>query len=378
MLKRFLIAGGAMLAVILIIAGIKGLQFYSQMKKFSGMKQQTFVSDEAARQETWQPDFNSVGNLAPVQGVDLSNQLAGTVSAIHFHSGQEVKQGQLLVQLDDSSERAQLEGFQAQEKLAELNARRAHDVFSKHLISQSDVDTADSNLQQARANVANTEAAIAKMAIRAPFRGRTGIRNVNLGQYLPAGTEIVTLQELDHMYVVFSLPEQDLPVLAPHQPVELAVDAYPDRRFSGEINAIDSKVDPASHNVRVQALIANPERLLRAGMFANVSVYAGKPLQVVTIPKAAVTYSLYGDSVFVITPDKDSKDHKGGPALKANEVFVKLGAERGPRVAVVEGVKPGDLVVTSGMQKLHSGTEVEINNSVTPDQTTGAAAHEVH
>ena len=167
-------------------------------------------------------------------------------------------------------------------------------------------------------------------------------------------------------------------MLAPHQPVELAVDAYPDRRFSGEINAIDSKVDPASHNVRVQALIANPERLLRAGMFANVSVYAGKPLQVVTIPKAAVTYSLYGDSVFVITPDKDSKDHKGGPALKANEVFVKLGAERGPRVAVVEGVKPGDLVVTSGMQKLHSGTEVEINNSVTPDQTTGAAAHEVH
>ena len=133
MLKRFLIAGGAMLAVILIIAGIKGLQVYSQMKKFSGIKQQTFVSDEAARQETWQPNFNSVGNLAPVQGVDLSNQLAGTVSAIDFHSGQEVKQGQLLVQLDDSSERAQLEGFQAQEKLAELNARRAHEIGRAHV-----------------------------------------------------------------------------------------------------------------------------------------------------------------------------------------------------------------------------------------------------
>jgi len=241
------------------------------------------------------------------------------------------------------------------------------------LDSQANLDAAANNLKQAQSNLQNDQAAIDKKAIRAPFSGHAGIRNVNLGQYLPAGTVIVTLQELDHMYVTFALPEQDLPLLATHQQVEITVDAYPNSKFEGEINAIDSAVDPNSHNVRVQALIANPEKLLRAGMFANVSVHAGKPVQVVTIPKSAVTYSLYGDSVFIVTPDKDKKDAKGNPVLNAKEIFVKLGDERGTRVAVLEGVKAGDMVVTSGMQKLHSGTTVDINNSVTPDQAPGAS-----
>ena len=373
MLKRFLIAGGLMLAVILIIGGIFGFNLYKTIQGFKNQKHFTFVSEEAAKQETWQPTFSSVGNLDPVQGADLSNQLAGNVTGVYFESGQEVEKGRLLVQLDDSSEQAQLQGYQAQEKLAELNDQRAHDLFSKRLISQSDVDTADSNLKQAQSNVANTQADIAKKAIHAPFSGRAGIRNVNVGQYLPAGTVIVTLQALDHMYASFTLPEQALPVLAPHQKVTATVDAYPGQSFDGVVNAIDSKVDPATHNVRVQALLDNPRHQLRAGMFANVTVSAGKTQQVVTVPKAAVTYSLYGDSVFVITPDKDKKDDKGNPALVANEVFVKLGDERGPRVAVTEGVKDGDMIVTSGMQKLHSGTTVQINNDVTPDQANGEA-----
>ncbi|HVC37760.1 MAG TPA: efflux RND transporter periplasmic adaptor subunit, partial [Gammaproteobacteria bacterium] len=363
----------ALLLVTMVIMEIWGRGVIHQIIAYKTTVQHTFVSDEAAKSENWQPKLNSVGNLDPVQGADLSNQLAANVTAINFNSGQDVNKGQLLVQLDDSSERAQLLGFQAQVKLAELNLKREQKLVRLKLDSQANLDAAANNLKQAQSNLQNDQAAIDKKAIRAPFSGHAGIRNVNLGQYLPAGTVIVTLQELDHMYVTFALPEQDLPLLATHQQVEITVDAYPNSKFEGEINAIDSAVDPNSHNVRVQALIANPEKLLRAGMFANVSVHAGKPVQVVTIPKSAVTYSLYGDSVFIVTPDKDKKDAKGNPVLNAKEIFVKLGDERGTRVAVLEGVKAGDMVVTSGMQKLHSGTTVDINNSVTPDQAPGAS-----
>lgn len=371
--KFFMMGFELFLLVVAIVGVVKVHSTIPMILGFMNQKQVSTVSEEAAKQEVWQPDFSSVGNLAPVQGADISNQVAGNVVAINFESGQHVDKGQLLVQLDDSNERAQLQGFKAQEKLAELNDQRAHELFAKHLISRSDMDTADSNLQQAQSNVANTEADIAKKAIHAPFSGHAGIRNVNIGQYIPAGTDIVTLQALDHMYASFTLPEQALPTLASRQKVDVTVDAYPNQTFSGEVNAIDSKVDPDTHNVRVQALIANPKHELRAGMFANVTVAAGKPQNVITIPKAAVTYSLYGDSVFVIKPDKDSKDDKDKPTLKATEVFIKLGGERGARVAVTEGVKPGDMIVTSGMQKLHTGATVDINNSVTPDNASSEA-----
>lgn len=374
MLKRFLIVGGILLGVLIIVGGTFGTHLYLMIQGFKSHKNIATVSDEAARLETWQPTFTSVGNLDPVEGADISNQVAGNVVAINFHSGQDVVQGQLLVQLDDSNEQAQLEGYQAQLKLAQLNDRRAHDIFAKHLNSQSDVDTADSNLKQAEANVANTVADIAKKAIRAPFAGHAGIRNVNLGQYLAVGTAIVTLQALDHMYATFALPEQALPSLARGQKVAVSVDAYPNETFTGEVNAIDSKVDPTSHTVRVQALIANPGQKLRAGMFANITVSAGKPAQFVTVPKAAITYSLYGDSVFVVNAGKGPKGGKDQPSLTASEVFVKLGQDRGSRVAVLEGVKAGDMIVTSGMQKLHTGSEVQINNDVTPDETQTAGA----
>ncbi len=374
MLKRFLIAGGVLLGIALIVGGVFGFRMYKMIQGFKSQKQIVTVSEEPAKQETWQPNFVSVGNLDPVQGADISNQVAGNVTAINFDSGQEVEKGQLLVQLDDSNEQAQLQGFKAQEKLADLNAQRAHDIFSKHLISQSDVDTADSNLKQAQANVANTQADINKKSIRAPFSGHTGIRNVNLGQYLPSGTVLVTLQALDHMYASFNLPEQALSSLAKGQRMDVTVDAYPNQKFAGEINAIDSKVDPSSHTVRVQGMIANPQHQLRAGMFANVSISAGKPGEFVTVPKSAVTYSLYGNSVFVVAPDKEKKDDKGQPLLTATEVFVKLGDEHGTRVAVLEGIKAGDQVVTTGMQKLHTGATVVIDNNVTPDQTPGAAS----
>lgn len=364
MAKRIFITLGVMLLVMLVIYGTFGIRVALAIKKFSSMKQVTVVSDEAAKADQWQPYLNAVGNLTPVKGVDVSNQLAGTVTAIYFQSGDEVKKGTLLVQLDDSSQRAQLQGYQAQAKLAELTFERTQKLFDKHLASQADVDTAASNLKAAQANVDDTQAAIDKLAIRAPFTGRLGIRNINLGQYLAAGANIVTLQSLDPLYATFALPEQNLAALRVGQKVKLTVDAYPEKTFEGEVNAIESKVDPSTHNVTLQAVIHNPQHLLRAGMFANINVLAGKAQAVVTVPKSAVDYTLYGSSVYLVQPGKDDK---GNPVTEVHQVFVTTGEERDGRVAIEKGVKAGDLVVVAGQQKLHEGMEVEINNSVKLD-----------
>lgn len=364
MLKRIFITIGIMLLVMLVIYGTFGIKVALAIKKFSSMKQVTVVSDEAARSETWQPYLTAIGNLTPVKGVEVSNQIAGTVTAIHFQSGDEIQQGSLLVQLDDSSQRAQLQGFQAQAKLAQLTLDRTQTLFKKHLASQADLDTAASNLKAAQSNVDDTQSAIDKLAIRAPFSGRLGIRNINLGQYLAVGSDIVSLQSLDTLYATFALPEQNLAALRVGQKVQLTVDSYPGKTFDGELNAIESKVDPATHNVTLQAVIHNPGHLLRAGLFANIDVLAGKPRQLVTVPKSAVDYSLYGSSLYLVQPGKD-KD--GKPDFKVKQIFVTTGEERDGRVAIDKGVKAGDLIVTAGQQKLQDGMEVEINNSVTTD-----------
>ena len=365
MAKRIIISLAIMLGVMLVIYVPWGVKLYAAIQGFKHMKQQVVVSDAPARQETWKPYFTSVGNLTPVQGVDVSNQLAGNVTGIYFQSGTEVKQGQLLVQLDDSSQRAQLIGLKAQVQLAEVNFQRARELIKQHLISKSDLDTAENNLKQAQSNLQNDLSAIDKLAIRAPFSGQIGIRNVNLGQYLAAGTSIASLQSLGTLYVQFGLPEQDLATLARGQHVEITVDTYPGRIFSGELTAINSAVDPNTHNVTLQATIHNAEHLLRAGMFANVHVYAGKPQTVVTVPTSAVDYSLYGSSVFIVK--QDGKDAAGKPMTKVTQQFVTTGEERDGRVAIITGLKAGDVVVTAGQQKLQNGMQVEINNSVKLD-----------
>ncbi|MHB8404078.1 MAG: efflux RND transporter periplasmic adaptor subunit [Gammaproteobacteria bacterium] len=363
--KRFMVAFALIVLVLVILAGIKGYQIYSMIQKFSHTKQETIVSDEAARLETWAPYFTAVGNLAPVEGVQVSNQLAGSVTGIYFQSGTQVKKGQLLVQLDDSSQRAQLLGFQAQVKLAEFNLKREQELVRRKLDSQANLDTAANNLEQAKSNLLNDQTSIDKLGIRAPFSGRIGIRNVNLGQYLAVGTSIADLQSLDTMYAQFTLPEQDLATLARGQRVDVTVDAYPKKIFSGELTAIDSAVDPNTHNVTLQATIHNPEHLLRAGMFANVHIYAGEPEPAITVPNTAVDYSLYGSSVFIVK--QDGKDADGKPVLKVSQVFVTTGQVRDGRVAIDKGLKPGDVVVTAGQQKLQNGMQVEINNSVKTD-----------
>ncbi|HET7922920.1 MAG TPA: efflux RND transporter periplasmic adaptor subunit, partial [Gammaproteobacteria bacterium] len=334
MTKRIFIAIGVSLAIMVVIYGIFGIRVALAIKKFSNMKQVTVVSDEPARAENWAPQLHAVGNLAPMRGVQLSNELAGTVTAIEVESGQEVGKGTLLVQLDDSSQRAQLQGYQAQAKLAELTLKRTQELFKKNLASQADLDTAASNLKAAKANVDATQSAVDKLAIRAPFAGRLGIRNVNLGQYLPAGTAIVNLQSLDTLYASFALPEQNLPMLHRGEKVSLTVDAYPGKVFEGEVNAVESRVDPDTHNIMVQAVIHNPQHLLRAGLFANITVTAGKAQGVVTVPKTAVDYSLYGSSLYLVQPGKD-KD--GKPNLTVHQIFVTPGETRGERVVIEKG-----------------------------------------
>ncbi|MGB9429733.1 MAG: efflux RND transporter periplasmic adaptor subunit [Gammaproteobacteria bacterium] len=362
MAKRIIIAVAIIFGVMIVIYGIWGLKVYAAINKFKHMKQIVVVSDEAAKLESWQPYFSPVGNLAPVEGVDVSNQLAGTVTGIYFQSGTEVKKGQLLVQLDDSSQRAQLIGLQAQLRLAQVSYDRAQTLIKQHLISKSDLDTAESNLKQAKSNLLNDQSSIDKLAIRAPFSGHIGIRSINLGQYLAVGTSIASLQSLGTLFAQFSLPEQDLANLAKGQKVEVAVDAYPDKTFSGVITAIDSNVDPSTHNVAAQATIQNPEHLLRAGMFTNVQVYYGKAIPSVTVPNTAVDYSLYGSSVFIVK--QDGKDADGKPVLKVSQQFVTTGQQRDGRVTITKGLQAGEQVVTAGQQKLQDGAQVEINNSV--------------
>lgn len=362
MAKRLVIAIAIMLGIMVIIYGSFFLKVSAAIKMFKNMKQEVVVSDAPAQTQTWEPYFTSVGNLTPVQGVEVSNQLAGNVTAIHFQSGTQVKKGQLLVQLDDSSQRAQLIGLQAQLQLAKTNYQRAQKLVKQHLVSKSNFDTAKNNYKQAQSNLSNVQTAIDKLAIRAPFSGQIGIRNINLGQYLPAGTSIASLQSLGTLYVQFSLPEQNLAALKKGEHVEVTVDAYPDKTFDGELNAINSNVDPNTHNVTIQAIIHNPEHLLRAGLFANVKVFAGQPKQVVTVSTTAVDYSLYGSSVFIVK--QDGKDSEGKPVFKVTQQFVTTGQERDSRVAITKGLKAGDVVVTAGQQKLQNGMQVEINNSV--------------
>ncbi|MGH8278151.1 MAG: efflux RND transporter periplasmic adaptor subunit [Gammaproteobacteria bacterium] len=365
MTKRIIIAVAIILGCMLLIYGAFGLRVRAAIQQFKHMKQEVVVSDAPVRAESWQPFFTSVGNLTPVQGTDISNQIAGNVTGIYFQSGTEVRKGQLLVQLDDSSQRAQLIGLQAQVRLTKTNYQRAQELVKQHLIAKSDFDTAENNFRQAQSNLDNVQTTIDKLAIRAPFAGHIGIRNVNLGQYLPAGTAIASLQSLDPLYVQFALPEQDLAQLARGAHVEVTVDAYAGQIFDGEVNAINPNVDPNTHNVTVQATIHNPKHLLRAGLFANVRLFAGAPESVVTIPTSAVAYTLYGSSVFIV--QQDGKNADGTPELKVTQQNVTTGQERDGRVAIIQGLKAGDVVVTAGQQKLQNGMQVEINNSVKLD-----------
>jgi len=356
---------GMIAAVLVVIGGLAALKSYS-IHRINAARAATrpppvTVAAINAGETTWQRQLHAPGNLAAAQGVTVSNELAGSVTKIDFESGQHVQQGDLLVQLDVSTDEAQLRGFEAQAELNKISLQRARELRATNANPQSDLDSAEAQYKQAVANVDNQRALIAKKTIRAPFTGRLGIRPVHLGQYLAAGSEIVTLQALDPIYVNFFLPEQDITDLRAGQAVRIAVETYPGETFTGVISALNAKVDDATHNIQVQATLRNADERLVPGMFATTDVVLPRQDHFVTLPATAIVYNPYGNAVYVI---EKSSEPGGDGALIARQRFIQLGETRGDQIAVVKGVQAGDEIVTAGQLKLRNGSPVQIDNTV--------------
>ena len=365
MTKKIVLTLVLILILVGALAGIKGLQFKTMFAQGANfVPPPETVTTAEVKQDTWQPTLTAVGSVAAVQGVVLSAEMSGAVKNIAFESGATVRAGDLLVELDSSVEQAQLRSAMASADLARLNLERARELREKKMVSQADLDSAEAQAKQANAQIDNIRAVIAKKIIRAPFAGRTGIRQVNLGQFLDNGAAIVTLQSLDPVYVDFSLPQQDLAQLGVGIAVRVTTDAFPDQRFEGKLTAINPEVDPVTRSVRLQATLANPAGKLRPGMYVNVAAVLPQTERVLMIPATAVLYAPYGDSVFVVEDKKDEKTGATGKVL--NQKFVRLGKTRGDFVVVTSGLEAAQTVVTTGVFKLRNGMSVVVDNKLTP------------
>lgn len=320
------------------------------------------ISTAKATAVVWQPYLSAVGSVVAINGVQVTTEVAGLVEKISFESGQMVKQGDPIIQLDDAEDRQDLKNFQAQLDLAQITYRRQSILYKGNNVARADLDQATASLQQAQANVGKTLVLIDKKNIKAPFAGKLGIRLVNLGQYIAAGTAIVSLQSMDPLYIQFSLPEQNLNVLTVNQPIEIRVESEGDKVFIGKISALNSEVDANTRNILVQAVVPNPQYLLYPGMFANVRVLLPQKENVIAVPQTAVIFSLYGDAVYVVKPE--GKDKEGKPILKAHLHYVTTGERRGNEVIILKGIQAGDEVVISGQLKLNEGAPVLINNTI--------------
>ncbi|MDX1610458.1 MAG: efflux RND transporter periplasmic adaptor subunit [Halofilum sp. (in: g-proteobacteria)] len=321
------------------------------------------VSAIEAVTDTWQPQIRAVGSLGAVRGVDLATEIEGRVNAVAVEDGAAVEAGQVLVELDAAGLRAELRGARAEARLAELELERQRRLRQQNANSEADVDRAASQLEQARARVERVQANLEKKTIRAPFGGRIGIIGVDVGQFLVDGTEVVTLQTLDPINVDFTVPQRELARIENGQPVVVSVDAFAGESFAGAISAISPKVEQSTRNTAVRARLGNPEGRLRPGMFVQVAVQLPGQTDVVTLPQTAITYNPYGDSVFLV---HETTNDAGETVRTVERKFVRTGATRGDQVQVLQGVEPGQTVVTSGQLKLRNGSRVTIDNSPEP------------
>lgn len=332
------------------------------------------VTAETAKKERWIERLNAIGTLIASQGVDVASQVAGVVTEVLIESGSDVQQGAKLVQLDIAVELADLASANATLQEAEVAFSRQNDLIQKRVTSEANLDTARAKRDTAAAAVKRIEAVIAQKSILAPFTGRVGIRKVEKGQYITAGQALVSLQALDPIRVDFPMPEQSISKLQLNQTVELTVDSLPGQVFKGEIQSLDARVSQDTRTLLVRGIIPNKERKLLPGMFANVTVLAGQPTDVVTVPRTAVTFSLYGDSVYVVKPAPPPTGGgqpaaSGGaagdakPQLVVERRFVKTAEMRDARVAIATGLAEGEQVVTAGQLKLNPGAHVVIDDS---------------
>ena len=365
LLRRMLIMLGVVLAVVLALAAYKGFSIYQQIQMFSAPQPAISVSAAQAEQQPWQGRLPAIGTLKAFQGVDLSAEVEGIVSAVLFESGQKVTLGQPLIQLDSEVERASLATAEAERSLAQIEYERGRSLVSRSNISKSEFDRLASTLQKATASVAQLKAQLDKKRINAPFAGTIGIRQVDTGDYLSPGATIATLQDLSRLHVDFFLPEQRAPQLQVGQPVRLSVAAYPDEQFEGRIAAINPKVENETRNLQVRATLSNPDEKLLPGMFANLEVLLPGERAQIVVPETAITYTLYGNSVYVVKEKQDDdgktlKDADGNAQLSVERRFVETGERRAGQVVIGKGLKVGEQVVTSGQLKLDNGAHVVI------------------
>lgn len=339
--------------------GVDQLHRFFQ-RKFAVVPPPPTVTATEARLDDWQPELTAVGTLRAVRGVDIAPELAGQIRTVHFASGQTVRAGEVLVELNTDADVAQLAALEAAADLADTVLRRDQVQFDAQAISQAQLDADKADLKNRRALAAAQKALVEKKILRAPFAGKVGIRTVNPGQYVNAGDKIVTLQAIDPILVDFAVPQQDVALVVPGGVLRLEADAYAGKSFAGKVTAVSPKVDASTRNVQAEASLANPGNSLLPGMFVRVHVASGASTQLVTLPQTAVTYNSYGASVFVLDRSK-----AGSPPI-AQQMFVTTGATRGDQVAILKGVKPGDLVVTSGQLKLRPGSPATIDNTVQP------------
>lgn len=366
MKKAIILTALGLILIVAALAGTKALQIramISQGEQFSPPPE--VVTATSVQADTWESYLTAIGSLDAVQGVTLTAEMTGKVVHIAFEAGNRVSSGALLVQQDISVEQAQLRAAEALSELARINFERAKTLLPNNAISQSDFDSSQARLTEALAEVDNIRAMIAKKTIRAPFSGRLGIRQVNLGQVINDGQAIVTLQSLGPVFVNFLLPQQELAKIRTGLQVRVESNALPGQDVPGEITAIESEVDSATRNIRVQALLANPDDQLRPGMFADVTVLLPEVKNVLTIPATAVLYAPYSDSVFVI---EEKKDETGAPAGKTiRQQFVSLGEKRGDFIVVTAGLEAGETIVSTGAFKLRNGQNVIVDNTLAPE-----------
>ncbi|WP_313116950.1 efflux RND transporter periplasmic adaptor subunit [Ectopseudomonas guguanensis] len=365
LLRRMLIMLGVVLVVVLALAAYKGFSIYQQIQMFSAPQPAISVSAALAEEQPWQGRLPAIGTLKAYQGVDLAAEVDGIVSEVLFESGQKVRLGQPLIQLDSEVERANLATAEAVRSLARVEFERGRSLVSRQNISKSEFDRLNAELLKAQATVSQLRAQLGKKRVLAPFSGTIGIRQVDTGDYLSPGAAIATLQDLSRLHVDFFLPEQRAPQLQVGQRVLVGVAAYPGETFEGQIAAINPKVENETRNLQVRATLSNPDEKLLPGMFANLEVLLPGDETKIVVPETAITYTLYGNSVYVVKEKQDNdgkalKDADGNTQLTVERRFVETGERRAGRVVIVKGLQAGEQVVTSGQLKLDNGAHVEV------------------
>ncbi len=357
-----LISVGIVLGIVFTWEAVISPMFLKKFIASMANPPQTVSTAKAVTQD-WQKEIVAVGSLRAQRGADLSTQVGGIVSAVHFESGAEVEAGTLLVELSSADDVAKLNSLKAAASLAQTTYDRDQRQLQAQAVSRQVVDTDEGNLRSAQAQVAQQQAIIDYKFIKAPFSGRLGIRQIDVGQYVSPGLAIVSLQALDPIYVDFTLPQQNIAQIKTGQKVTALVDSFPGVEFTGTIAALNSRIDTATRNIQVRATIPNPDHKLLPGMFTTVRIAIGDVQKLVTLPQTSITYNPYGSTVFLVD---QKKDDNGKDTLNARQVFVTAGDTRGDQVSVLKGVNEGETVVTAGQLKLRNGSPLNVNNEVQP------------